>query len=198
MLASINDTPKLKIKVPNIRLIYFCGLIPLAGGLTIFFLWWGGKAFFAKNLNGLESLGFFWILISFLIALTGLVVGLYNIFKYRKSYLGQTIMGILFILLNIPVVNWVLDKQSEIEKRTYIKFINNSNKDNLTLEIYDSKLKKRIGTIDNNKSKIDFFIPTILFGDDSAPIYDSLILIVSTNQLKDTIQLPEYYPGRMS
>jgi uncharacterized membrane protein len=185
----------LKTKLPNIRLIYTCGLIPLIGGLTIFFSWWVGKAFFTKNLNGLESLGFLWMLISFVIAIVGIIFSGYNFFKYKDKYLKQTLIGLFIILLNLPVVNWVLDKQSEIEKRTYVKFINKSQNDNLTLIIYDTKFKKLLGTIDNNQSIIEYYVPTTLYGDDSAPIYDSLKLVVLTNQIKDTLQLSEFYPG---
>lgn len=185
---------KLKNKTPNIKLIYACGLIPLFGGLTIFFSWWGGKALYATNLNFLESLGFGWILISFMFAIVGLIAVLYNIFKFKKLHIRQTLFGMLFILINIPVLDWVLDKQSEVEYRTYLKFINNSSKD-ITIKFFDKESSKIVGEIRNNQSIIDYYRPTILDGDDSAPIYDSLKIIITVQQKIDTIQLTEFYPG---
>ncbi|MGB4774459.1 MAG: hypothetical protein WBP45_04765 [Daejeonella sp.] len=180
--------------VPNIRLIYACGLIPLLGGLTIFLFWWGGKSLYAINLSFLEDLGLGWILISFMVAIIGLIVGIYNLFKFKKLHFKQTLFGMLFIPINIPVLNWILDKQTEIENRTYLKVINNSSKE-ITIKFFDKETNKIVGAIRNNQSIVDYYRPIFLGEYGSIPVYDSLKIIVTTNQTIDTIQLSEFYPG---
>jgi len=184
----------LKNKVPNIRLIYACGLIPLIGGLTIFLFWWGGKSLYAINLSFLEDLGLGWILISFMIGIVGLIVGIYNIFKFKKLHLKQTLIGMLFIPINIPVLNWILNKQIEIENRIYLKFVNNSSKD-ITIKLFDKESNRIVGAIRNKQSIVDYYTPTFLGEYGSTPVYDSLKIIVTTNLTIDTIQLSELYPG---
>jgi hypothetical protein len=195
LATSKKQTSRLKTQTPNIKFIYACGLIPLMGGLTIFFSWWAGKEFFAINLTELEGLGFLWILICPIIAIIGLFFCVYNLFKYKSKYSQRTLIGFGVILLNIPAVDWVLDKQSAIEKRVYIKFVNNSVSDSLAFEIYGTKFRKVLGTLDNNESIIAYYVPMALPGDDSVPVYDSLKLVVVTKQDKLVLQLPEFYPG---
>ena len=100
----------------------------------------------------------------------------------------------LFIPINIPVLNWILNKQIEIENRTYLKFVNNSSKD-ITIKLFDKESNKIVGAIRNNQSIVDYYTPTFLGEYGSTPVYDSLKIIVATSQSIDTIQLSEFYPG---
>ena len=128
----------------------WCGLVPLTVGLAIFFIWWTARSFYAINLDNFEIYGFIWILISIIIAISGLVLVTIFFFQNYKSYPRQSIMGLLLILINIPISYAVIIKTADIKQRAYIKIYNNSKQDNIELILKASYFEKKLGHSNTN------------------------------------------------
>src|SRR6187549_4514 len=102
-----------------IRATYFLGLIPLTVGVSIFFSWWIGKAWFLTTFHKLENWGLLWTLISIPLGFVGLLTGLIYLFRTFKTNLKTGLLGLSCVMINIPVLIWVLNTQDDIDKRAY-------------------------------------------------------------------------------
>lgn len=179
-----------------IRATYLLGLIPLSVGLLIFFTWWIGKAWFLVTIQRLEVYCFFWILISIPIGLAGLTTAVIYLVKTFKTNLAKGLIGLLCVLINIPVLIWVVNTQSDIEKRAYVKIDNQSESDFRELTIGNSTSKQQFHSLDKDDSKIKYFYPKYLNGEfDSVPIVDQVILTIKTDKEEKTIYVPAIYQG---
>jgi hypothetical protein len=174
-----------------------CGGAPLVGGLIIFFIWWAGRAFFAEDLDGLESIGAVWIMCSFLMATFGLVRSIRFIIKGDRTTRLKSWMGLLLILLNIPVVMLVGYKQEDIAKRVYIKVYNYSKHDNLEITIQGWDFEYQLGILDDNESLVGYYYPKYLDDDatDSRQISLLVTLIVKDEIATHYLNLPDFYNG---
>lgn len=167
------------------------------GGLIIFFIWWAGRAFFAEDLDGLESIGAVWIMCSFLMATFGLVRSIRFIIKGDRTTRLKSWMGLLLILLNIPVVMLVGYKQEDIAKRVYIKVYNYSKHDNLEITIQGWDFEYQLGILDDNESLVGYYYPKYLDDDatDSRQISLLVTLIVKDEIATHYLNLPDFYNG---
>jgi hypothetical protein len=174
------------------RIGLLSGLVPLTVGVSIFFVWWFARAFFAVDLVDFQFYGFFWIMISTVIGLTGMILLIVVLYKNYPNYRKQGIWGIALILLNIPVLFLVLLQYSSIIEKAYIKIYNNSNSENIELILKSSTFEKNLGHLEKNKSLVNSFIPNYPFGQghESIPIIDTVTLIVSENQKTHYIIMP--------
>jgi hypothetical protein len=174
------------------RIGLLCGLVPLTVGLSIFFVWWIARAFFAIDLVNFQFYGFFWIMISIAIVLTGMILLNIVLYKNYPDYRKQGIWGIALILLNIPVLFLVLLQYSSVEEKAYIKIYNNSNCENIELIIKSSTFEKNLGHLEKNKSLVNSFIPNYPSGQghESIPIIDTVTLVVIENQKTHYIIMP--------
>jgi hypothetical protein len=174
-----------------------CGGAPLVGGLIIFFIWWAGRAFFAEDLDGLESIGGVWIMCSFLMATFGLVRSIRFIIKGDRTTRLKSWMGLLLILLNIPVVMLVGYKQEDIAKRAYIKIYNHTKHDNVEVIIQGWDFEYQLGILDDNESLVGYYYPKYLNDDatDSRPIALLVTLIVKDEFSTYYLDLPTFYNG---
>ena len=179
-----------------IRTTYFLGLIPLSVGLLIFFTWWIGKAWFLVTIHRLEIYGFLWALISIPIGLAGVVTaGLYFCRTY-KTNLVRGLFGVLCVLVNIPVLLWVVDTQSDIENRAYVRIHNHTENEFKELTIENSISKSHFYSLDKDDSKTSYFYPKYLNGDfDSAPVVDQIRLTIKTDNGEKVIIVPTIYKG---
>ena len=177
---------------------FFSGLVPLVVGLFIFFIWWIARAFYAIDLDRFEVYGFFWILLSIPIATIGLILHLIFIFKNYPRFLKYPFLGILLILVNIPITFILLDKQTDIGNRAYIKIYNKTNIDNIDLILKTSTFEKKIGNISNCEQIVDFYYPKILDdrGDSSYPTFDTVTLIVKDKLITHNLTLPRIKFGQ--
>jgi len=166
------------------------GLILLTVGLFIFLTWWSARAFFAIDLNTFEILGFLWILISIPIALIGLLLIIIFLFKNYPNNLKKSILGLLLILINIPVSYWVLDKQSDLDSRAYIKIYYKGIFDLSEVTLKGKNFEKKLGSLDCLTSKVTYFYPKYINGcNDSYPETDTVVLILKKQKNPMLIKL---------
>ena len=170
----------------------FCGLIPLTGGLFIFFAWWAARAFFARDLDSFEGYGLMWTLFSIPIATIGLLLLTFFVFKNYPNFLRQSLLGLFLVLVNIPTVYWVLGKQADIDKRAYIKIYNKTKQDNLEISIKGSDFEKKLGTFSDSETLIDYYLPKYFYVLDngSYPNIDRVTLIVKEKFTTHYLPLP--------
>lgn len=179
-----------------IRATYLLGLIPLVVGLSIFFSWWIGKAWFLVTLHRLEGYGFIWIIISIPIGLVGLIIAIVNLFRWSKQNLANSIGGLLCVLINIPVLIWIIAKQSEIEQRAYVRILNQTEADFAELWIANSSSKGDYKTLSKERSKTVFFYPKYLSGDfESVPLVDIVTMVIKSGDKTITRVVPEIHKG---
>lgn len=169
-----------------------CGLIPLTVGLSIFFTWWTARAFFAIDLNSLEGYGFLWTLISIPIATIGLLlVSIFVIINY-PNFIRQSIYGFGLILVNIPIANWVLSKQADLEKRAYVKIYYKSGVVDLEeLKLKSNYFQKDIGELECFESKVFYYYPKYVNerSGDSYNDIEPVTLTLKTKKSNFTVEL---------
>lgn len=183
----------MKTEEKLLKTTYFLGLIPLTVGLLIFFAWWIGKVHFLVTLHTLEEYGFNWILISLPLGFLGLLTAGAYIIKTYKTNLKKGMIGLLCVLINIPVLIWILTTQADIEQRAYIRIYNQSDENFQEVFITNSKTTTKVGSLSKGKFKTRYFYPHYLNSDFSSPLIDTVYLIVQTAQSKKTITLPVIY-----
>ncbi len=177
-----------------IRTTYFLGLIPLTVGLLIFLTWWTGKVWFLVTMHRLEEYGLLWVLISLPIGLMGLLTAGAYIFKTYKTNLKKGIIGLLCVLINIPVLLWVIKTQNDIEQRTYTRIYNKTDENFKEVVIENSVSSRQFGSLDKDDYKTRYFYPFYLNGDfDSSPLVDPARLIITTEKEKKVIGLKTIY-----
>lgn len=137
------------------------------------------------------------MLISVPVASIGILLLIIFAFKNYPNFLIQSLFGILLILINIPTLDWVLDKQTEIDKRTYIKIYNKSNEDNIELTLKASYFEKKLGKLNEAENSNSFYYPkyTELTDDSSVPTIESVTLIVKTKFTTRYLTLPSLDSG---
>ena len=179
-----------------IRIAYLLGLIPLIGGLLIFFAWWIGKAVFLVTLHRLEGYGFIWILISILLGLGGLITAMVYLVQGFRENLVKGVGGLFSVLINIPALMWIVEKQADIEKRAYVRIYNQTENNFTALTIENSSSQGEYRSLDKENSKTTYFYPMYLNGDfDSVPLIDTVRLEITTADEVRTIVVPEIYKG---
>lgn len=173
-----------------------CGLTTLIVGLLIFFTWWFARAYFAVDLNQLEGFGFMWSIISFFIAGLGLLLLIIVLIINIPKYLIKNILSILIILINIPALYGVLLKQADIDKRAYIKIVNLSGQNKLTLSLSSSSFNKELGSIDNDGYIVRYFYPKYLSKRyESILEIDSVTLTIVNEDTYKTVLMPDIRKG---
>ena len=179
-----------------IRIAYLLGLIPLIGGLLIFFTWWIGKALFLVTLHRLEGYGFIWILISIPLGLGGLITAMVYLVQGFRENLVKGVGGLFSVLINIPALMWIVEKQADIEKRAYVRIYNQTENNFTALTIENSSSQGEYRSLDKENSKTTYFYPMYLNGDfDSVPLIDTVRLEITTADEVRTIVVPEIYKG---
>lgn len=176
----------------------FCGLVPLTGGLFIFFSWWTARAFFATDLDSFEGYGFMWTLLSIPIASIGLLLLTFALFKNYPSFLRQSLLGIFLVLVNIPTAYWVLGKQADLDKRAYIKIYNKTKQDNVEISLKGSDFEKKLGTFSDSETLVDYYFPKYVDerGNDSYPTIETVTLIVKEKFTTHYLTLPRIDKGQ--
>ena len=175
-----------------------CGLVPLTGGLFIFFTWWTARAYFAYDLRSFEGYGFLWTLFSIPVATIGLLLMIIFLFKNYKDFLRQSIFGLLLVLINIPIAYWVLGKQADLGTRAYIKIYSKTKQDNVELTLKASDFEKKLDVLENNGTLVDFYYPKYINerGSDSYPTIDTVTLIVKEKFTTHYLTLPRIDKGQ--
>ena len=176
----------------------FCGLVPLTGGLFIFFTWWTARAFFATDLDSFEGYGFMWTLFSIPVATIGLLLLTFFLFKNYPNFLRQTFLGLFLVLVNIPTAYWVLVKQADLDKRAYIKIYNKTKQDNVEISLKGSDFEKKLGTFSDSETLVDYYFPKYVDerGNDSYPTIDTVTLIVKEKFTTHYLTLPRIDKGQ--
>ena len=176
----------------------FCGLVPLTGGLFIFFSWWTARAFFAIDLVSFEGYGFLWTLFSIPVATIGLLLLTFVLFKNYPNFLRQSLLGLFLVLVNIPTAYWVLGKQADLDKRAYIKIYNKTKQDNVEITLKGSDFEKKLGTFSDSESLVDYYFPKYIDerGNDSYPTIDTVTLIVKEKFITHYLTLPRIDKGQ--
>lgn len=148
------------------------------------------------TLHRLEGYGFIWIIISIPIGLVGLIIAIVNLFRWSKQNLANSIGGLLCVLINIPVLIWIIAKQSEIEQRAYVRILNQTEADFAELWIANSSSKGDYKTLSKERSKTVFFYPKYLSGDfESVPLVDIVTMVIKSGDKTITRVVPEIHKG---
>jgi hypothetical protein len=179
----------------SITATYFLGLVPLTVGLSIFLFWWLGKVWFLTTYHELETWGLFWVYISFLLGLMGLVNSLIYLSDHFKTDLKKGLFGLFCVLINIPVLIWIIDKQSDIDKRAYVRFYNNSGSDFNSLTIANSLYKERITSVESNDYQTGYFYPNYDEWDSGMSEFEDTVLTIEKDNEEKKIILPAIYKG---
>jgi hypothetical protein len=180
-----------------IRITYFLALIPLIVGLSIFFAWWIGKAFYLVRLHRLEGYGFIWILISIPLGMAGLITAIVYLSRAPKKNLIIGLGGLFCVLFNVPALMWIIEKQSDIEQRAYVRVFNKSEIDFSEFTIENSSSIEEYGPLDKGDSKTSYFYPKYLNGDfESVPMVDTVKIVIRIQDDIKTIYPPEIYKGQ--
>ncbi len=168
-----------------------CGIIPLTVGLFIFSAWWIARAFFAIDLKSFEEYGFLWIIISIPIATTGLLLEAIFTIRNYPNFTRQSIFGLSLILLNIPTVYWVLEKQADLENRAYVKIYYKSGVVNLdALKLKSNYFEKGIGELECLDSKVFYYYPKYVY-ERSGNSYSEIEPVTLTLKTKKYDQIVE-------
>ena len=89
-----------------------------------------------------------------------------------------------------------MEKQSNIQKRAYIKLINKSNLNKLELTLSGSTFEQKLGILDMKESMVTNFYPKYLSDPrESVPTVDSVTLTIRTDQKEYQVLLPPVYKG---
>ena len=178
-----------------IRATYFLGLIPLTVGLSIFFSWWIGKALFLTTFHKLENWGFLWTLISIPLGVVGLLTGLIYLFKTGRTNLKKGLFGLSCVLINIPILIWVLNTQGDIDQRAYVRVYNRTDSDFKSLTIKNSLFTESFNALANNDYKTGYFYPNYDEFDSNAPEIEEVILTIETGKEEKRMIVPAIYKG---
>ena len=138
-------------KDPLLKISFLTGLIPLVGGLGIFLTWFFARYFFAKDLNFLEPIGFFWMMGCFFVALFGLFLLLVHVIINRKKLKRNMLYSFLMITINIPTVFAVVHLQEKADRYIYIKITNNTQLDNVNFKLISNLKNKDFIYLGNQK-----------------------------------------------
>jgi hypothetical protein len=177
-----------------------CGLVPLIVGLFIFFTWWTARSLYAIDLRDFESFGFLWLMTSAFIATCGLIIIGYSLADNYPKYLLNHIWGFIIILINIPTVYLIIEKQSDLETRAYLKIYNKTKQDNVEISLKGSDFEKKLGTFSDNETLVDYYFPKYIDerGNDSYPTIDQVTLIVKGKFKTHYFTLPSIDKGQCS
>jgi hypothetical protein len=179
-----------------IRATFLLGLVPLTVGLSIFFSWWTGKAWFLTTYSKLETMGFLWVLVSIPLGLAGLLTGLIFLFKAFKTNLGKGLLGLFCVLINIPVLNWVDNKQVDVDQRAYVGVYNKTDSNFRWLTIENSLFIESFNTLSKGDYKTGYFYPNYDEWDISrAREIEDVILTIRTDKDVKRIIMPTIYKG---
>ncbi len=175
-----------------------CGLVPLIVGSFIFFTWWTARSLYAIDLRDFESFGFLWLMTSSIIATSGLLIIGFNLIENYPKYIGNHIWGFIIILINIPTVYFILEKQSDIETRAYLKIYNKTKQENVKILLKGSDFVKKLGTLNNGEALVDYYFPKYVDdnSNDSYPTIDKVTLIVKEKHTTHYITLPNIEKGQ--
>jgi hypothetical protein len=178
-----------------IRATYLLGLIPLTIGLSIFFSWWIGKAWLLTTFHKLENWGLLWILISIPLGLAGLLTSVIYLFKRFRTNLLKGLFGLASVLINIPVLIWILNTQDDIQKRAYVRIYNRTGSDFKSLTIKNSLYQERLSSLTNNDYQTGYFYPNYDEFESGEPEIEEVILIIDTGNEDKRLVIPTIYKG---
>lgn len=180
----------------KLRATFVLGLVPLLGGLTIFFWWWIGKAWFLTDLNWLETAGFFWIPIAGFMGVLGIIIGIICLWqaKGRIASIAKALVALAIILMNIPALVWVLDMQQHIDYRAYVRIYNQSGEDFSSVTINNSLYTRQFGALENNDHKTGYFYPNYKEFDSNYDMEEVKLTLINGTKER-IIVMPEVYKG---
>jgi hypothetical protein len=171
-------------------------LVAFVGGWLIFLSWAGGRYFVALDFTKLEFMGFFWMIAFFFLALLGLLLLAIYVVINRKNLHLKMLFTALMILINIPSVLLIIRLHGNIEKKVFVKFTNQSELEDINIELRGNVKNFIVGKIHNGDSKIFSYEPPYSIID--SRIYqeaDSLNLIIRSERIVDTIGFPKLRNG---
>lgn len=170
--------------------ISLTGIVPFVGGWMIFLTWLVARFQFALNLRSLESIGGLSLVGSFFIAISGLVLFAIYVFSKKVKWRIKYLWVVAVILVNIPSVNFILNKVIAIQELTFVKIENNSN-DQISLRLI-SKMRTSFKTVESGSYTVIYYKPTYL--DEYST--ESERVEMKVNSMTDTLLLPNFYSGR--
>ena len=177
------------------------GIVPVISGLTIFFILWIARTFYADDLKNLDAFSFLWMFFCTPSAIIALLLQTIVLIKNYPTHLKRPIFGLLLIFLNFPIASWVVEKQTDLENRVYIKFNNKTNLDSVELSFKGSNFEKKIGILNKSQSIVDFYYPRYVdeWGNEGYSMYsqiDTVTLIVKEKSASHYLPLPIVQKGQ--
>ncbi len=167
-----------------LQISWYIGFIAFVGGWSIFLIWAGARYNFALDLENLEFIGVFWVIIFFWLSLIALLLLLIYVLINRNKLHFNMLFAALIILVNIPSVLIIIDWQGDIENKVFVKLENQSKEEYIEMTLYGTKKTWHIGTIDVGSSKVFNYEPLFIEKLSSYQLPDTLILAVEHNGSK--------------
>ena len=165
-----------------LKISFLCGLAPLSLGFALFLVWWISRAYFAIDAYRIEKQMYGWIIISVPIAVVGLLC-LISYYARDSSSRIRSLGGLLLILMNIPSLFFIAEKQDEIKQRAYLKICNEGLTDFYDVKIMASDVKIDIGDLARLSSKVMCYQPKDISAqfENSNPPLDTIRLMSKSN-----------------
>ncbi len=140
-----------------------CGIVPLLGGLSIFFYWWAQRAFYGEDFKEMEGYALMWMIFSFFTACLGLLFMLIVLLRNKTNYLKYSLGGFLVILINIPAVVGVVFALGEIERRVYVKMQNQTGLNDVEYTLAAPGYDNYTYTLDNGETTVFYYYPKHIY-----------------------------------
>lgn len=167
-----------------LKISWYIGFIAFVGGWSIFLIWAGARYNFALDLENLEFIGVFWVIIFFWLSLIALLLLLIYVLINRNKLHFNMLFAALIILINFPSVLIIIDWQGDIENKVFVKLENQSKEEYIEMTLYGTKKTWHIGTIDVGSSKVFNYEPLFIEKLSRYQLPDTLILAVEHNGSK--------------
>lgn len=174
----------------------FLGLIPICGLGLLLFVYWVGRAWFAKDFD-ITMPGFVYILVAIPIVLIGFILTAGSLIT-AKAFNPYRTLWMVLILFNVPLFFWILRTRGEISRRAYLKIINTSGRSFDGVTVIEPNRSKSFGSVDRDGDKIIFYNPDYasVEGIQNAGIGGNFLVIEIEG---DTIRkkIPIIHPGEI-
>jgi len=179
-----------------LKISFLCGIAPLSLGFALFLAWWVSRAYFAIDAYRIEQYMYGWFIISVPVAIVGLLF-LISYYSKDSSSKIRSLGVLLLILMNIPSLFFILEKQEEIKKRAYLKISNEGLSDFYDVKIVASDVELKIGDLLRSSSKVVCYQPKDIDTqfDDSNPPLESIRLVSKSNTLISQYQFARIEKG---
>ncbi len=185
-----------KMEIKNkilLKISWYIGLTAFIGGWTIYLTWSGGRYIGTWDFDGLEIIGYFWMVGFFWLSIIALILLFAYVVINRKNLHLKMLFTGLMILINIPSVLIILNLTllGDISNKVFVKLTNESGLDNIEIKLSGNLKTWDLGELNQGSSKVFNYDPP--YWNNDAIFYkkpDTLNLIITHKKNIDTVGFP--------